>query len=149
MALLSDIVDQLAIELKKIKTVNGYSTNVLDEAVIQDPDQWKTFALLPCVTIAYGGGSSQKKGSKYTRKVKTIRLLWKLRDDGVKTVIKQIGDLENDIEQVLAANPLLTTSLGEDLVIYTKLASDRSDKGALNPFAIWYVDLEIVYHEKW
>ncbi len=148
-SVLKKIIDQIVIELKKIKTANGYLTDINDEAITLFPSQWKALNIYPKVCVVYGDGMEELKGPRHVRRKKHIRLMFYLRSDINNPTPYQIGNLEVDLAYLFSENRTLQDSNGDDLCVILKVSSDRTSVGTFDPFEIWLVDLEVVYHEQW
>lgn len=144
---LRKILDQLEVELKKIKTDNGYFTQLLDNSIMRRPHVWATFNAFPCLYFYFSGSSQEKYPGKSIRKTDTIKIVVKFRETADNDIPIQVSEFLTDFEYLLSQNPHLTDEHGEDLVVLASIQRVDSDKGNLSPLNIVAIDLNVVYHE--
>lgn len=148
---LKRITDQLIIELQKIKTADGYGTDIPAASVSKQPAEWFSFMNLPAICVVYPGGKNQYFPGHHQKITKRIQLFIRFRDDpGSGNAVDQISELDEDIDYLMEQNPQLTeTSSGEDLVTSWLRDNDDSDKGvfSIEGISIWRVNLSVTYHK--
>jgi len=147
-SLLKAIIAQIVIELKKLKTVNGYVTNVLDEAITTRYNDYasQTFPMYPSCYVALASTDSEQYPARSVRRTAHFKLLFRFRAGLDATLIDQTADLETDLEYLFSQNIHLVTAAGVKLAALTKIGSLETDRGLEDPDGQVVVDLEVVYH---
>jgi hypothetical protein len=144
---LHKIIDQIVIELKKIKTAGGYFTNLADTSVMTKPHVWYTFNAFPCVYVYYSDGTEEGLPGKNIRVTDTIKIVAKFKEDGTNDIPVQVSEFLTDLRYALSSNAQLRTSTGEDLVVKCSIARKDCDKGNMSPLGVLVIDLSVIYHE--
>lgn len=137
---------QLIVELKKIKTANGYLSNIDDLAVSSRPNEWRnySFDLLPGVLLLLDSGSREIQKPRGSRTKRYMKLLFRLDCREVEGFV-QIARLESDLQYLLLQNIPLNNGTN-DLVVQIKMLDDRTTQGVFDPIEIWTVTVEVIYH---
>ena len=147
---LKRVVDQIIVELKKIKTADGFGTNIVDTSITKNPSNWMGWGQLPAILVIYSNGENDYYGNHSTKVTKHIQFYVKFPDNGATEVLDQISELETDIEYLIEQNPTLISDDEPRGLVNSWLAkSDDSDKGAFSSdrVAIWRMKIEVVYHK--
>lgn len=146
------ILNQIEADIKKITIANGYVTDFGPDSVSMLPTKELSYNIFPACFITYKGKTkTELQNSRGSKKTKIVRLIFFLRDSLDKETIRQIADLETDIDWLWRENnpTLIEDSTGEELVTKIKMVNDETYKVSGVGNEVWMADMEITFHEKW
>jgi hypothetical protein len=148
------ILNQIEKDLKTITVANGYVTELIPDAISLLPCQMPAITIFPMCFITYKGKTvTELQNSRGVKKTKQIRLIFFLRDSSTKPTIKQIADLETDLDVLWRKNnPTLkevTETTQEELVTKIKMIDDAAYKVSGMSYEVWIADFEVTFHENW
>ncbi len=148
---LLEIIEQLVLSIKDITTANGFVTNFNEQAVHIKPDRWASFNVFPYCYVTYEGGGINEMQTSHVKKTKIIELLFFLSNSTNKETIKQIADLETDLEYMFYTyNPRLKQdTTNKRLVSKIKILTDSVYKVANDRTTLYTVKLEVTYDTSW
>ena len=145
---LKAIIAQVIIELKKLKTANGYATNIEDTSITKRYNDFKGMTAIqyPCCYLTFVNSSSELYPTRSVKREATLTLLFKFRVQQNEAACDLAADLETDLEYLFSQNIGLVDEDGNRLASLTKVGDVKTDRGLRDGETRVTVDLIVSYH---